>query len=138
MKKPGWSSRVLVKYALLQIPSVVLLVFVLVFIRRWVDLSAWLIWGIVILWVAKDIILFPFVWRAYDSKAPGSAHSMVGVRGIAEERLDSSGYARVRGELWQVEVRGGTPVEKGEAVRVQGIRGLTLIVEPENKGDSLC
>lgn len=131
MKKGGWSARVVVRYALLQVPGVALLVLVLIVVQRWVDLPAWFAWGIVAFWVAKDVILFPFVWRAYDSE---DTNSIIGARGIAEERLAPSGYVRLRGELWQAKVMGdGPPIDRGEAVRVRGIRGLTLLIEPNNE-----
>ncbi len=57
-------------------------------------------------------------------------HSLVGTEGIVEERLTPSGYIRVHGELWQAEmIREGPPIEKGEVVRIQGNRGLLLLVQ---------
>jgi len=45
-----------------------------------------------------------------------------------EERLAPSGYIRVHGELWQAEmIREGPPIEKGEVVQIEGIRGLVLL-----------
>ncbi len=56
---------------------------------------------------------------------------MVGARGTAKEPLTPSGYVQVRGELWKAELaEGGQPVEEGDPVQVQKIRGLTLIVRP--------
>ena len=56
---------------------------------------------------------------------------MVGRRGIAKERLAPSGYMHICGELWKAKlVGGGPPIEKGEAVRVEEMRGLTLLVRP--------
>ena len=133
-KRPGWSTRVVLKYALLQVPGIAVLVLSLILVRRWVDVPSWIAWVIVALWIAKDVVLFPFVWRAYDRGRPGDPLSMIGQRGITEDRLNPSGYAKVRGELWQVEVKGGgPPIEKGEAVRVSEINGLTLIVQPDMK-----
>ena len=55
---------------------------------------------------------------------------MIGMQGIAQDRLAPGGYVQVRGELWQAELMGGgTPVEKGAAVKVRKTRGLTLIVQ---------
>ena len=52
------------------------------------------------------------------------------MKGEAEERLAPSGYIKVHGELWQAEmIREGPPIEKGEFVRIQGIRGLVLLVQ---------
>ncbi len=56
---------------------------------------------------------------------------MLGRRGIAKGRLAPSGYVQVRGELWKAELaEGSQPVEEGEAILVEEIRGLTLIVGP--------
>ncbi|HLD28736.1 MAG TPA: hypothetical protein VJC03_00225, partial [bacterium] len=69
MKKPRWSRRGVVRYALFQIPDTALLLLILLALRHWLDLPAWIMWGVVVVWVAKDILMFPFVWRAYDSTA---------------------------------------------------------------------
>ncbi len=132
MRKRGCSFRIFVRYLLFQLPGVVLLYLLLILARRVVALPTWFIWGLVALWVIKDLILFPVVWRAYDRERRDDASSMVGSRGIAEDPLDPSGYIRVHGELWKAEVMGGSPsIGKGEKVTVRAIRGLTLLVEPD-------
>ncbi len=129
----GWPSRVLVRYVLLQLPGVILLVLFVMLIRRWFDIPAWLVWGFLGLWVAKDVILYPLVRRSYDPNEPAHENPMLGARGIAEDRLAPSGYMSVHGELWQAEVmEGSRPVEKGEGVVVRAAHGLRLIVEPDN------
>jgi membrane-bound ClpP family serine protease len=133
MKRP-WSTQALVKYTLLQLPIIVLLTVFLFVIRQWVDLPLWLIVGIIALWTIKDITMFPLVWRAYDQSRPGDATSIVGMQGVASERLAPSGYIQIRGELWRAEVmQGGEPIEKRERVLVVGIKGLTLLVRPEDR-----
>jgi len=130
MKRPGWPVQVILRYALFQIPGLVLLILILILVRRWVDLPLWFFWGSVFIWIVKDAVLFPFVWRAYDRSRSKDVHSLVGTEGIVEERLAPSGYIRVHGELWQAEmIREGMPIEKGEGVRIQGIRGLVLLVK---------
>ena len=134
MNKIAWSSRIVVRYVLLQMPALVLLILMLALVQRWVSLPAWFIWGLIALWIAKDVILFPFTWRAYDRSYKGSANSMIGFRGIAENRLAPSGYVHIHGELWQAEVvKNSLPIEKGESVRIYGNRGLTLLVHRDNK-----
>jgi membrane protein implicated in regulation of membrane protease activity len=131
MKKPDWPVQVVMRYALFQIPGLVLLILILILVRRWVDFPPWFFWGPVFIWIVKDAVLFPFVWRAYDWSRSKDVHSLVGTEGIVEERLAPSGYIRVHSELWQAEIiREGPPIEKGEVVRIQGIRGLTLLVQP--------
>jgi membrane protein implicated in regulation of membrane protease activity len=134
MNRRAWSSRIVVRYVLLQMPALVLLILMLALVQRWVSLPAWFIWGLIAFWIAKDVILFPFTWRAYDRSYKGSANSMIGLRGITENRLAPSGYVHVHGELWQAEVmENSLPIEKGESVRIYGNRGLTLLVHRDNK-----
>ncbi len=136
MKKPEWSILVILRYALFQIPGLALVITILILVRQWVDLPGWIFWGSISLWIAKDIILFPFVWRAYDRDPLRVLHTLIGAEGIVIQPLAPSGYVRVRGELWQAEVEGETlSIEKGEIVRITGIRGLKLIVEPCNMKD---
>ena len=126
MKKKGWSTQVVLKYSLFQLPGLVLFFLILILVQRWTDLPLWFIWGLLILWVIKDVVLFFFVWRAYQRVA----NPLIGIKGVAEERLAPSGYIRVHGELWQAEmIREGPPIQKGEVVRIQRIRGLVLLVQ---------
>ena len=126
--------RIVLRYALFQIPDIGILALILFVVHQWVDLSLWLVIGIVSLWMVKYVIVFSFVWRAYDKPRPGDIKSLIGTKGIAEERLDPSGYIRVHGELWRAEVIGKTiPVEKGETVLIERALGLTLLVKPVQK-----
>jgi membrane protein implicated in regulation of membrane protease activity len=134
--KPRWTRKILLRYALLQLPSQALVVLALVVVQSWVDLPPWFFWTCIACWVLKDVILFPFVWRAYDWDRTANAHSMVGLRGTAVDQLAPAGYVRVRGELWRAEAVGsGPPIQAGDAVSVRGSRGLTLLVEAE-RGDA--
>lgn len=131
MNEQAWLTRIVIRYILLQLPGLILLVLVLIFIQRWVLIPAWVFWGIIIIWAAKDIILFRYTWRAYDwdPKKP-----LIGARGIARDRLAPSGYVQVRGELWRAEVFGGAPpIESGMNIRVKGIRGFTLLVKHDSE-----
>ncbi len=128
MKSGRWSPRTLAKYWLLQLPSFVLVAAILIFLCRRFDFPAHYAWGIAAIWVAKDAILYPFVWRAYDSRL---REPMVGLRGSAREKLDPSGYVSIRGELWHAQVAEDFPAaDKGQTVEVIEVRGLTLMVRP--------
>ena len=114
------------------LPDTVVLILILIVVQHWVVLPSWLFWSIIAGWLAKDMLMFPFVWRAYDLSRTGVAHSMIGLRGIAKERLAPSGYIQVGAELWRAEkLDAGPPIEKGEYVRVKKIAGLTLFVESD-------
>ena len=128
-EKRIWSAQVLGKYWLLQLPEAALVVVILLALQHWFDIPTWVVWSLVVLWIAKDAALYPFVWRSFDSGYPATLHSLDGEHGVATERLDRAGYVRVRGELWKAELaRGAQPVDKDERVQVQAMRGLTLIV----------
>jgi membrane protein implicated in regulation of membrane protease activity len=47
------------------------------------------------------------------------------------EWADDGGRVRFRGELWNA--RAAVPLTPGRRVRVRGLDGLTLIVEPDAK-----
>ena len=134
MERKGWSARVVLRYALLQVPFTALVIVVLIWVRKWVDLPLWFICGLVAFLVIKDIVLFPFVWRAYDPDSPALTNQMEGARGIAINDLDPSGYVEIGAERWQAEViAGNSPIRRGQRVRVHGIRGLTLLVQLDPK-----
>jgi len=127
------SVRILLRYTLLQLPGVAVLLLFLILVQRWVMIPSWLMWCLLGIWVAKDMVLYPFIWRSYDWDGADANHKMIGTRGIAKDRLNPSGYIIVRGELWKAEVDEGDVVEKGEKVLVSGIQGLTLLVKAETE-----
>jgi membrane protein implicated in regulation of membrane protease activity len=130
MLKHKWTSRILIRYALLQLPELALLVVILLVIQRWVALPAWLFWGAMAIWAMKDVLLYPLVWQSYDPDQPESVMPLVGAKGIAKERLAPSGYIQVHGVLWKAKLmKGCSPVAKGEAVQIIERRGLTLGVQ---------
>jgi hypothetical protein len=59
MKKPRSPLRVIAGYAILQLPSLALLVLILIFVKRWIDLPEWLVWCFVAIWAAKEVMMFP-------------------------------------------------------------------------------
>jgi membrane protein implicated in regulation of membrane protease activity len=128
-----WSGRVLVRYWAMQAPPTVLLGAILYLVHGGFDVSASFIWTVLAVWTAKDAILYPVTWRSYDPDLPAGPYQMEGARGIAIESIDPAGHVRVAGECWRAELaRGARGIGKGEAVRVKGRRGLTLIVAPEH------
>ena len=120
------------RYVLLQLPGVVLPSLLLMVAWQWFDFSFWVVISGIFVFVAKDVVLFPFVWRAYDTRSPDGVEAMAGDRGVAEERLNPEGYVRVRGELWLARTAGSnTIIEKGMRIRVVGGSGLILLVETD-------
>jgi membrane protein implicated in regulation of membrane protease activity len=134
---PTSYGRVILRYTLFQIPSLVILILTLVIIRTWFNLPGWLTGLCITVWVLKDIVLFPFVWRAYDPETRGHSKRMIGKQARVVERLAPRGYVELHGELWRAIIgQGKSPVEKHASVRVLDVKGLTLLVESETESDS--
>ncbi|MCH7895639.1 MAG: NfeD family protein [candidate division NC10 bacterium] len=132
MGNSAGGQRPLTKYLLIQTPGWILVAVGLWGLRQWIDLPLWAAFGLFLLWVVKDLILFPLLRPIYESGGKGGANRLIGAKGIAEEPLAPSGYIRVGGELWRAEAMGtDKPIPPGSRVRVLAIRGLTLLIQPE-------
>jgi membrane protein implicated in regulation of membrane protease activity len=121
---------VILRYALIQLPALTLFILALHLVQSWVMFPGWLFWVAILAWIIKDIVLYPFVWRAYDREWGGNMAALIGSRGVAKERLAPTGYIQVHGELWRAEVPDGSPpIEPGDSVLIRQVRGVTLVVE---------
>ena len=106
-------SRVYIRYGLLTIPGTVVLILLLIVVQNWVPLPFWLWVTLILLWIAKEVILFP-------------------ERGYTRERLAPTGYIQVQSELWKAEIMPGeSSIEKNKWVRIMKREGLILFVVPE-------
>lgn len=76
----------------------------------------------------------PAMLRSRFSTPTIGRESMVGEVGAAVEDVDPDGTVEVRGATWRARTNRATPIGSGEAVRVVGIDGLLLEVEPEAGG----
>jgi len=76
------------------------------------------------------LVLGRLALKAQRLKPVTGAEGMMGIVGRARDPLEpgSSGYVDVRGEMWRASAH--QPVPAGGPVRVVGVNGLTLIVEP--------
>jgi len=133
MIKRGWSKHAAGKYIALQVPAAALAGLVLWLLWRYGVLSVWLAWCVFFLWIAKDALLFFYLWPAYEPSGEGGPLSPVGKAGVAEESTENRNLrVRVRGERWlassETEL---APVRAGQSVRVVDRKGLLLIVRPE-------
>jgi membrane protein implicated in regulation of membrane protease activity len=124
---------VVLRYLAFQVPGWMVLALVLAGAMAWWELSATLAGAVFALFVLKDAVLFPFVRAAYEPRSGGGAEALVGERARAEEALAPEGYVRIGAELWRAELARGR-AERGAVLRVVAVRGLTLVVEPEEGG----
>jgi membrane-bound ClpP family serine protease len=132
--KPTIRPAVYFRFFLLESIELGVLILALLVVQQWWAVPNWLFWSIVVGWIIKDVVLFPFVWRAYDQDTSNAAGSMIGEVGFAKSMLDPSGYIQVRGELWKaVRAGDGPPIEEGSRVRIHHRKGLTLYVRSDNR-----
>ena len=88
---------------------------------------------VIALGLTSGIIVFAIVTMAVKARkrrVVSGPESLVGAPGVVLEDMQSQGWARVQGESWRVVSK--RPLTRGQKVRVTGIEGLTLSVEPEN------
>ena len=112
------------------------MILIVIVIQYWVVIPVWLLWSIIGFWIVKDIVLFPFIWRAYDWGRAGKSRSMIGERGVANENLVAAGYVKIRGELWRAEkMGGGPPIEAGQPVQIIKMEGLIVFVKQRDATD---
>jgi membrane-bound serine protease (ClpP class) len=88
-------------------------------------------WGFVAVGVAAvvevgEVYLWIRFLRRY--RITTGAEGLVGEVGEVVEACTPAGRVRLRGELWNA--RSATPADPGRLVRVTGVDGLTLEVEP--------
>jgi membrane-bound serine protease (ClpP class) len=93
-----------------------------------VSVSPWLVAGI----VATILVVLIFVAReavlTYRRRSPEPMTALVGASGTAQTLIAPKGIAYAGGESWSA--RSASEIAPGSPVRVTGVDGLELIVEP--------
>lgn len=124
----------LVRYALLQVPGVLVLVCVLYILvdHGWLDTTAGL-W-VLGLWVAKDAVLYPLYRPALVTVPQHSGGSdLLGATGRTRTEVGESGLIVVNGEFWRAR-SAAAPIPARSPVRVRAADGRVLVVEPASVG----
>ncbi len=124
-----WPLRVIIRYALFQIPEILLLLLVLYGLHHWFSVPLWMLGMILGIWIIKDFILFFFIWRAYEIPESGRDPRLEGAVGVTIEALDPQGYVEINGELWKAQSKNKQPIPARQKVAVVDHKGLLLIVQ---------
>jgi membrane protein implicated in regulation of membrane protease activity len=108
-----------------QAPGWLVAVLVAIVLHQALGLGVWLVISALVLYVGKDLVLYPAMRAVFRPPAPSVP---LGQRAKAIDRLAPSGYVRVNGVLWSARLRAGE-IDAGSDVIVRDAEGLTLIVE---------
>ena len=126
-------SPVFLRYLLFQIPGLCLAGIGLLLLVRWTTLSEAGGWGLLALWAAKDLALYPWVRIGYGSRpAIAGVDALLGATGVALSALapNAPGHVRIGAERWKARLASGAgTLAEGAPVRVVALEGLTLVVE---------
>lgn len=116
-------------YLLLQVPDTALAGLILFVLHRWAGLpTAWAV-GAFVVWIVKDIAMYPVV-RSVFAPARTGPEAFIGARGIVADALAPLGYVTLSGELWRAEsLRPQRAIPVGAPVVVRAVQGLTFLVE---------
>jgi len=74
------------------------------------------------------VFLMTLVMRAHKNRVATGSEAMIGEFGVARTAVDADGKVFVHGELWNATAR--TAIAEGSRVRVRGVEGLRVTVEP--------
>ena len=122
------------KYLLFEIPQWFLLALILWVLVETTHIPVWAVQGFFVVWVLKDIAIFPLVRNAYANDAKTGIEELIGVKATTQDRLDPEGFVRIHGVLWKARAEpADQPINRDTVVTVCAARGLTLIVQAENR-----
>jgi membrane-bound serine protease (ClpP class) len=76
-------------------------------------------------------IVIGMVIKARKRAVVSGSDELIGMKAEVLEDFDGKGRVRTHGELWQASTR--VPLQKGQRVRITGMDGLILEVEPEQR-----
>jgi membrane protein implicated in regulation of membrane protease activity len=129
--------KTFLRYLLFQLPQWFVLA---MFLWLLVDQNAvprWATQAFLILWVVKDLTIYPWARRAYETNVSTGAERLVGATGVTQERLDPEGFIKINGELWKARVDAAhQPIDRNSRVKVRAARGMILLIESEYRLDT--
>jgi membrane-bound serine protease (ClpP class) len=99
------------------------------------EVSPLVIGGLVVGVGIVSALVLRFALRSQRMGIPSGREGLIGQRGVALQRLAPEGRVRVLGENWTARLdplstTAGIQVEVGQEVRILGVDGFTLVVEP--------
>ena len=130
MPRPRMQVKPFTRYALLQILSWAVVLLVVLLLLRWGWINTTAAGVVIVLWLAKDVLLYPLYLPALaaESAVSPGVEAMVGRVGHCRTELNGRGMIEVHGERWLARSGDGTRIAPGSRVEVVGHDGMILRV----------
>lgn len=118
------------RYLLFQIPEWLLVGLLLLALHHYGHAPVWVLVLGGLGFVAKDVLLYPWLRHAYEKVGADPGEHLVGRAATVVEELSPEGWVRVNAELWRAVASEGR-IAVGTLVRIRALRGHELVVESE-------
>jgi membrane protein implicated in regulation of membrane protease activity len=123
------------RYLFFQIPGWAIGAVVAVGLTHWNIIPSWVaalgFFGLVL----KDLVFYPLLRSAYETKISSGSAALVGRKGIAQDDLAPEGYVKINLELWRAVIEPASEdIASGTEVEVVGAEGMRLIVRRAKRG----
>ena len=96
-------------------------------------ISQMVIGSVALVGSAMILVTAILLMRSRRRAVVSGVEEMIGSPGSVIEWSGEAGQVRVQGEIWRA--TGAVPLSAGSKIRVTGIEGLTVVVEPEPNGE---
>jgi len=125
------------RYLFFQVPGWAIGAVIALGLVHWKVIPSWLavlgFFGLML----KDLVFYPLLRSAYETKVKSGSEALVGKKGTAQDDLLPEGYIRINLELWRAVADSASPkIVSGTEVEVVGAEGMKLIVRAARKRDS--
>lgn len=124
------NRTIVTRYILLQVPGIIIFSIAVFAGVSVAGISHWYTGLAVMLWIIKDIIMFPLTWKSYSPHNPHGVDALLGSKGTVQSVSEESIYVRIGMELWKARCPGYEGINPGDRVEVTGNNGLELIIKP--------
>ena len=103
------------------------------------------VWAQILIFAAVSLLFMfiarPIIKKRLDKqKQPTNADMVIGKTAVVTETIDnlrSTGGIKINGTVWTALSEDGSVIQKGALVTIKQIRGVKLIVSPENTKEEL-
>lgn len=90
------------------------------------ELSWQVVGAVALASLGLTLVIMRLAWSSHSRAVVTGRRGLIGAGGVVQSWQGNAGYVLVQGERWKAV--SAAPLEAGQAVRVTGLKGLTLEV----------